>query len=576
MKLEKFFEKFDQFADAPNAVAKMRELVLELAVRGKLSEQKSSDRNDASWRSLTERLDAASVGDGSVFEIPFDIPSSWRWANLSILGETKPRNDAPDIAKVSFVPMTLIPAEYGAGARHETRPWSEIKKGYTHFANGDVVMAKITPCYENGKSAVMSQLAGGIGAGTTELHVFRRSGDVVNPQFVLIYLKSRGFIERGVPRMTGSAGQKRVPHDYFANSPFPLPPPAEQKRIVAKVDELMALCDRLEAQQQERDTLHAALARASLARFAEAPTPANLDFLFHNAYTITPADLRKSILTLAVQGKLVPQDPNDEPGDNILRQIEQDKNRMAQEQNVRPPKNVPSLAAENFPHDIPESWRWSRMGHLALVIDYGTSQKADSDSTKVPVYRMGNIIGGRLVDENLKYVSPSIDDLPGLYLKTNDILFNRTNSYELVGKSGIFRGQENSATFASYLIRIRLPETLLFPAFFSLAMNAPYFRETQIEPEVVQQCGQANFNGTKLASTVVPVPPLSEQRRIVAKVDQLMVLVNQLETQLTASRATAEKLMEAVVAELTASAPPRRIESMAAHRMNTLECAHEI
>ena len=102
----------------------------------------------------------------------------------------------------------------------------------------------------------------------------------------------------------------------------PLPPLAEQKRIVAKVDELMALCDRLEAQQQERETRHAALARASLARFADAPTPANLNFLFHKSYTIPPADLRKSILTLAVQGKLVPQDPNDEPAEETLWSIQ--------------------------------------------------------------------------------------------------------------------------------------------------------------------------------------------------------------------------------------------------------------
>ena len=103
-------------------------------------------------------------------------------------------------------------------------------------------------------------------------------------------------------------------------SMIPLPPLAEQKRIVAKVDELMALCDRLEAQQQERDTRHAALARASLARFADAPTPANLNLLFHPSYAIAPADLRKTILTLAVQGKLVPQDPNDEPAYDILDQ----------------------------------------------------------------------------------------------------------------------------------------------------------------------------------------------------------------------------------------------------------------
>jgi len=333
--------------------------------------------------------------------------------------------------------------------------------------------------------------------------------------------------------------------------PIALPPLAEQKRIVEKVDELMALCDRLEAQQQQRETQHAALARASLARFADAPTAANLNFLFHKPYTIRPADLRKSILTLAVRGKLVPQDPNDEPAEELIARLERDLPRLAKQQGVRPPKNIPPLSAESFPHDIPESWRWSRIGKLALVIDYGTSQKSHSDSSKVPVYRMGNIVDGRLLDENLKYVDASIDDLPGLYLKTDDILFNRTNSYELVGKTGIFTGRDDTATFASYLIRIRFPSTLLFPTFYSVAMNAQYFRQTQIEPEVVQQCGQANFNGTKLASTVVPVPPFAEQRRIVAKVKQLMALVDQLETQLAASRTTAANLLSALLAELT-------------------------
>jgi len=351
--------------------------------------------------------------------------------------------------------------------------------------------------------------------------------------------------------MTGSAGQKRVPREYFATSPFPLPPLAEQKRIVAKVDELMALCDRLEAQQQARVEQASQLARASLTRFADAPTPANLEYLFHSSFIIPPSDLRKSILTLAVQGKLVPQDPNDEPAEELLARLELERANIAKEQGVRPPKNVPSLTADNYPHDIPYSWQWSRIGHLALVIDYGTSQKADSDSSKVPVYRMGNIVGGRLVDENLKYVDASIDDLPGLYLKTDDILFNRTNSYELVGKAGIYTGPDDTATFASYLIRIRLPDTLLFPKFYSVAMNAPYYRQTQIEPEVVQQCGQANFNGTKLASTVVPIPPPAEQRRIVAKVEQLMALVDALETQLAASRTTAANLLSALVAELT-------------------------
>ena len=207
-----FFEKFELFADAPKAVAKMRELVLELAVRGKVTDQSVEDSNDAKWRELIRQLDSDADSSNAACEPPFEIPGSWKWATLEALGETKPRNEAADKAKSSFVPMTFVSADYGRSVQHEERPWGEIKKGYTHFKNGDVVMAIITPCFENGKSAVMSGLSGGFGAGTTELHVFRGNGNALLPEFAIIYLKSRGFIARGIPRMTGSAGQKRACH----------------------------------------------------------------------------------------------------------------------------------------------------------------------------------------------------------------------------------------------------------------------------------------------------------------------------------------------------------------------------
>ena len=133
---------------------------------------------------------------------------------------------------------------------------------------------------------------------------------------------------------------------------------------MAKVDELMALCDRLEAQQQERETRHAALARASLARFADAPTPANLNFLFHKSYTIPPADLRKSILTLAVQGKLVPQDPNDEPAEELLARTELRSRRLPQ-RTARGDANCSTGRWTRVPFDIRDSsleasaWRGS-------------------------------------------------------------------------------------------------------------------------------------------------------------------------------------------------------------------------
>ena len=521
MTLETFFKKFDQFADAPDAVAKMRELVLEMAVQGKLSEQRTADTKEHSWRQLAMQLDADSSPD---IKPPFEIPRWWRWTTLEHLGDTKPRNDALDRTKSSFVPMTLIPAEYGQSARHEERSWGEIKKGYTHFQNGDVVMAKITPCFENGKSAVMQGLTGGLGAGTTELHVFRRSGDGVLPEFVILYLKTRGFITRGIPRMTGSAGQKRVPSDYFARSPFPLPPLAEQKRIVAKVDELMALCDRLEAQQQERETLHAALARASLARFADAPTPANLPFLFHPSYAIAPADLRKSILTLAVQGKLVPQNPNDETAEDKIGRNEK--------------------MSFNAPFEIPEQWMWTQLSQLA-DINGGFAFKSTAYTDKgTRVVRISDFDEFGFKDHKVVR-HPFSADLQKFTLEEQNILMAMTGG--TVGKSYFVRSVQEPMVVNQRVATIKVSDSAL-PSYVDIVIRS------EMTQEVIRKAKNStndNISMGDIKGFAIPTPPLAEQRRIVAKVEQLMALVDALETQLAASRATSANLLSAIVGELT-------------------------
>jgi type I restriction enzyme S subunit len=543
MTLDTFFEKFDLFADAPNAVAKMRELVLELAVQGKLVEPPSKPETDKTW--LTFRKETGECIDPSATPL-FDIPKHWQWCVLAEVADCRASAKVPpsSINDRDWV-LDLEDIDGTTGQFIQFATFAERRSLSTKaaFEPGDVLYSKLRP-YLN--KVVVAEKKGFC---TTEI-IPLRPATFHEPGFLRIYLRSLTFLNYAAQKNYGMK-MPRLGTKDLESAQIPLPPPSEQKRIVAKVDELMALCDRLEAQQLQREEQASALARASLARFAEAPTPPNLNLLFHQFNPIPPADLRKAILAMAVKGKLVPQNSKEESAEKLIARLEEDRHGIAKKQGVRPPKDVPAITEEDHPHHIPKSWQWRRIGHLALVVDYGTSQKSHSDSSKIPVYRMGNIVGGRLIDENLKYVDPTIDDLPKLYLKTDDILFNRTNSYELVGKSGIFTGQDDTNTFASYLIRIRLPSTLLFPTFFSVAMNAPYFRQTQIEPEVVQQCGQANFNGTKLSSTVVPVPPLAEQRRIVVKVDQLMALVDELETQLAASRATAKNLLEALVAELT-------------------------
>ena len=365
MNAERLLAHYDRIADAPDAVPRLRRFILDLAVRGKLVEQ---DPNDEPASELLKRIAAEKArllkarqirkprtlptphGD----DVPYPLPPNWRWSQIAEIGVLSPRNDAEDQARSSFVPMSMIASGYGAAHKHEVRPWGEIRSGYTHFAEGDVGLAKITPCFENGKSTVFRNLTGGFGSGTTELHTVRPL--FVDPDYILVFLKCPHFIEAGIPIMTGTAGQKRVPIEYFAKSPFALPPLAEQHRIVAKVDELMALCDRLEAARTEREATRDRLAAAALARL-NAPDPDLAVFRQHAAAVLdnltpltTRSDqikaLRQSILNLAVGGRLVEQDPDDEPVSELL---------------ARRRISVPGAG----PFEIPAAWSWVNVGSVA-------------------------------------------------------------------------------------------------------------------------------------------------------------------------------------------------------------------
>ena len=270
-----FIEVFDTVAEAPGGVERLRESVLQLAVRGRLVPQDSGDESAAVLlehiaEERARLVRAKKIGkqkpvptlDHSAIAV--ELPLGWTWTCTAALGVVNPRNVAGDDAMVSFCPMPVIPTDYRQRFAPETRRWGDIKKGYTHFAEGDVVVAKITPCFQNRKSCVMTGLEGGIGAGTTELHVIRIIANKVVPEYLLLFYKSPDFLQMGVATMTGTAGQQRVPREYFAYTPLPLPPLAEQQRIVAKVDELMGLIDRLEQHLVAKREYHEAFAAAAV------------------------------------------------------------------------------------------------------------------------------------------------------------------------------------------------------------------------------------------------------------------------------------------------------------------------
>ena len=178
-------------------------------------------------------------------QILFDVPESWEWTRTGSLFQVNPRNRLPDDLDAGFMPMPLLSDGFGNHHDFQIRKWKEIKTGFTHFADGDIVIAKITPCFQNRKSAVISGLPNGVGAGTTELHVLRDHTKKLFMPYCLLIYKTHAFIEKGMKNFSGTAGQQRIGKELISDYLIPIPPLEEQKRIVSAVESIFKKLDDL-------------------------------------------------------------------------------------------------------------------------------------------------------------------------------------------------------------------------------------------------------------------------------------------------------------------------------------------
>jgi type I restriction enzyme, S subunit len=523
MKLETFFEKFDQFADAPDAVAKMRELVLHLAFSGKLLPTAES------WPLTPLKSLATKIGSGAT-------PAGGR---ESYFTEGIPLIRSMNVHFAGFEPKGLVflSDEQAKQLANVTVQPCDVLLNITGASIGRVTTAP-------------AEMAGG----RVNQHVaIIRPIKELDAQFLAKFLASPA-IQRMIDDVQVGATREALTKAMIEQFEIPLPPLAEQKRIVAKVDELMALCDRLESQQQERETRHAALARASLSRFADAPTPANLHFLFHPSYAISPADLRKSILTLAVQGKLVPQDPNDEPAEDTLVKVLRARERQEKSLRIKEPTPV-EADAEHTP-DLPSGWCCASPDQLtafhknALTIGpFGSSLlKSDYTDEGVPLVFVRDIRSESFGGPETRFVTADkADELASHTVRPGDLLITKMG--DPPGDTAIYPDGRPPAIITADCIKLT-PH--------SDVVSAEYLRFTIRASQIAEQfagitlgVAQQKVSLGRFRCIAVPIPPLAEQRRIVAKVSELMALVDALESQLTTSRATAENLLAAVVAELT-------------------------
>ncbi len=557
MTREEFFAKFELFAELPDAVAKMREVILSSAAIGHLVPQDPGEEgadtalarieSDVVAAVRAKRLRAKRLVQSA--REPFALPAGWKWASLGSLAtpEDNAVCDGPFGSKLKtehYVPEPGYAVVRLGNIGIGNFIWG--KQGHiseerfhslpsNHLAPGDLLVAGLADpllrCCEVPTS---------LGPAVNKADCFRvRLHPCVDRTYIRHYLNSQIAKTLAADENHGMT-RERINLAGAKGLPVPVPPLAEQKRIVAKVDELTALCDQLEAQQKERETRHAALARASLSRFAAAPTPANLTALFHDSYIITPADLRQSILTLALQGKLVPHHP-DELGV------------------PSPAKSVATSASPrdgaSGPFELPTGWRWAFLGQLSELINGDRSKnypnKAEYVQYGVPWINTGHIEpDGTLSIRSMNYITRGkFDSLRSGKIRKGDLVYCLRGA--TLGKTAVIT-QFDEGAIASSLVIIRL-SAALDTRFAFRFLTSPGGRDQIFKFD--NGSAQPNLSANNVKKYLVPVPPLAEQRRIVARVDQLMALVDKLEAQLEQSRITGKKLVEAVVDELVETKP---------------------
>lgn len=510
-----FLKNYKCVINAPSGLSRLREMIYALAIRGNLSQQLESD---GTGHELLEdisavkqdRIDAGTFKRSPKLEsmdmiisdsIP-RIPRTWAWTRLVDVGEINPRNEADDNTLAAFAPMNVISEIHNRQVRCEERPWASIKKGFTHFANGDVMVAKITPCFENGKGAVLRGLKNGIGAGTTELHVVRPLPGVL-PEFIYIFLRSPHFKIVGESHMTGTAGQKRLPTEYFALRQLPLPPLEEQKRIVAKVDDLMRLCDRLEAQQQEREKLLPLLSRANHTRFVTEPTRSNLEAIFHEPGSVSPDELRQTLLNIAVNGHISLHRAGDSKPIELIEEIREIQKSSYSLRELNELKTLPAETIDSNEHCLVPLGRIARIisGQHLLPTEY------HSQAEGIP-YITGPAEFGRYYPDPSKWTSSK-----RAVALSGDILVT-------VKGSGV--GKTNKCNLPELAISRQLmavrPLGRVNSNYIWLCLNAATAQFQSLKTGIaIPGIGRED-----VMNLVIRLPSLEEQSRLVAKTDELM------------------------------------------------------
>ncbi len=573
MNTERLLQHYEQIADAPDAIARLRRFILDLAVRGKLVPQDPADEPAAELLKRIAAEKAALLEAGkirkekplpAVEEPDFETPASWRWSRLGVISSYIQRGKSPKYAVSDGAPVVS----------QRCVQWSGLDLSVAKQVTLDSLAQ-----YEDVRFVQDNDLLwNSTGTGTIgrvirvvdppaklvcDSHVTVVRCLLVDADYVRLWLRSDHVYALIEDRAAGSTNQVELTAQMALNQTVPLPPLAEQHRIVAKVDELMALCDELEAARAERETKRDRLAAASLARL-NSPDPETFRDDARFALDALPAltarpdqikQLRQTILNLAVRGKLVPQDPADEPAGELLKRI--------QRAGVVEGKASRQVAIEDtnaLSGPRPRGWVTTAVQHVSEVGTGSTPTSTDSSyyaNGSIPwltssssgldeIASAENFVTEKAVSDFRLKVYP-----PGSLLVA---LYGQGKTRGQVAKLAINAAVNQACAVITWIEGFEDLCHFLFIVF------KQQYHEMRLKAE---GGAQPNLNLRKIKELRFDLPPLAEQHRIVAKVDELMALCDELETSLTSADETRKKLLDALLAEALAPVDAEALQEAA-------------
>ena len=535
MSIDFLFADFDRLIQSPESIPRLRRFILDLAVRGKLVPQ---DPND---EPVATRYSGEPISDA--------LPANWRLLNFGKFCDIQGGNQPPKSQFISeprdgYVQLLQI-RDFGERPVPTYIPISSTNR---FCKEGEILIGRYG-------ASIGKIFWAKNGAYNVAIVRFIWPEEAFTPTFAFMVLKSKYF-QDPLAKATRSAQAGFNKRD-LATINFPLPPIAEQHRIVAKVDELMALCDQLEAARAEREATRDRLATASLARLnTPDPEPAifqrDVAFALNNLAPLTTRPdqikaLRQTILNLAVRGKLVPQDPNDEPASELLKRISAEKARLVKAGEIKKVKPQ-LLILPDVPFNPPVGWAWSTVGGICSKTGSGSTPRGGKSTYRekgIVFLRSQNVYDDELRLHDVAYIDEATHArMSGTVVRPADLLLNITGGS--TGRCCRVPDNFDEANVSQHVAIIRIAINGLQDFVHRLILS-PYFQSFIFDEQT--GAGRGGLPKNKMDRIPVALPPLAEQHRIVAKVDELMALCGRLEASLTNRDDTLVRLVGALLRE---------------------------